>query len=77
MTRILPHLKPANFLFEGRGNSMEFSKVQEVDTQKMLQKHILGKDDNIFLVELGQPDPFSATKNHYQKINHLISYVER
>ena len=36
MTRILLHLKPANFLFEGRGNLMEFSKAQEVDTQKML-----------------------------------------
>ena len=56
---------------------MEFSKVQEVDTQKMLQKHILGKDDNIFQVEHGQPVPFSATKNHYQKIDHGDPPIKR
>lgn len=64
MTRILLCSEPANFLFEGRGNSMEFSKAQEVDIQKMREKHILGKDDNIFLVEHVRPDPFSATKNN-------------
>lgn len=61
LTRILLCFQLANSLFASRESSREFSKVQEVDIQQRLHKHIWGIGGNIVQAGLGQPCPFSAT----------------
>lgn len=69
LTRILQCFQPANFLFASRENSKEFSKVQEVDTQRKLHKRISDIGGSIHLAAHDQLYPFSGHQNINQ--NHL------
>lgn len=63
LIRILQYFQLADSLFASRESSREFSKVQEVDIQQKLHKHIWGIADNILQVAHDRPCPFSASKN--------------
>lgn len=72
MIEILQCSQPANFLFASKESSRVFSKVQEVDIQKRLHKHIWGKGGRILLAEDDQPYLFSANKEVNTRKNNYL-----